>query len=58
MKIREFTGQFVIPGGKLDPENMEMIKLRIGEWTGIVVLILVLALSIIGLDTLLREMWG
>ena len=34
-----------------------MMKLRIGEWVGIVTLILVLALSIIGLDTLLREMW-
>jgi len=35
-----------------------MIKLRIGEWVGIVTLILVLALLLIGLDTLLRGMWG
>ena len=35
-----------------------MTKLRIGEWVGIFTLIIVIALSLIGLDTLLREIWG
>lgn len=34
-----------------------MTKLRIGEWVGILTLITVIALSLIGLDTLLREIW-
>jgi len=35
-----------------------MTKIRVGEWVGILTLIIVIALSLIGLDTLLREMWG